>query len=271
MEQRSGGLWASKAVWMGVTFACAVVFAALTGGCSGSRQAARQGFLRVVTPLPPAFLTGPGSVLLTNATGFSAHLDLVSPGAALGDRASAGQLLGRGPLLLYAPETDETTDSHRRPGGYSFIWNVAESRGFVLSEALQGYAPISADLHVTNVAISAAKAAAQRISGHPSEPADAAVSTANGSSAFEVWRALDLNGFPVRIESATNANTFTLNFSKVRLELPAADIFAPPEGFTRYTSPEAMADELAARQNNLRRKSSGGMMEPIPGLEGGRY
>lgn len=227
--------------------------------------------MRVVTPLPPAFLTGPGSVLLTNATGFSAHLDLLGQGPALGDRASAGELLGRGPHLLYAPETPETTDSHHQPGGYSFIWNVAESRGFVLSEALQGYAPISADLHVTSVSITAAKAAAQRVSGHPCEPVDAAVSTANGIAGFAVWRAVDLNGFPLRIESATNANSFILNFSKVRLELPAAEIFAPPEGFTRYASPEAMADELAARQNNLRRKSPGGTMEPIPGLESGRY
>ena len=226
--------------------------------------------MRVVTPLPPAFLTGPSAVLLTNAAGFSAHLDLLGQGPAESDRASAGQLLGRGPHLLYAPETDESTDSHLRPGGYSFIWNVAESRGFVLSEALQAYAPISADLHVTHVSVAAGQAAAQRISGHPCEPADAAVSTANGIAGFEVWRAIDLNGFPLRIESATNSSSFTLNFSKVRLELPAAAIFAPPEGFTRYESPEALADELAARQNNLRRKSPG-VMEPIPGLERGRY
>jgi hypothetical protein len=272
MEHWSRGSRASKAFCIRRALCCAIVLALLSGGCSASRQAARrQGFMRVVTPLPPAFLTGPAVVLFTNWAGFSAHLEALGQGAADTARATSGQLLGRGPQLLYAPETDESPDSHRQPGGYSFIWNAAENRGFVLSEALQGYAPFTADLRVTNVLVEIGKGVAQRISGHPCEPAKAAVFLADGTIAgFEMFRAIDLSGFPVRVESATNSSVFTLDLTKVRLEQPPADVFSPPQGFTKYATPEAMADELAARQNNLRRKSPS-QMEPIPGMERGRY
>jgi hypothetical protein len=228
--------------------------------------------MRVVTPRPPSFLTSPASLLLTNSTGFSARVEVQAQSSLDVDRTSSGQLLGRGTKLLYAPESDETIDSHRRPGGYSFIWDVAESRGYVLSETLQGYAPVSADLRVTNVAVEIGLAAAQRFSGHPCEPANATVRMSNGSTAgFGLLRAIDLSGLPVRIESTTNANVFTLNLSKVRLEQPSAEIFLPPDGFTKYATPEAMADELAVRQSNLRRRSPD-QMQPMPGMPpGGRY
>jgi hypothetical protein len=253
-------------------FCLAAALALVAVGCSGVREKARrQGLMRVVTPHPPSFLTGPASVLLTNSGGFSAWLEVQAQSTFETDRASSGQLLGRGTKLLYAPESDETTDTHHKPGGYSFIWDVAESKGYVLSEALQGYAPVSAVLHVTNVAIDIGQSAAQRISGHPCESARATVRMLDGSSAgFELFRAIDLNGFPIKIESATNAMVFTLNLSKIRIEQPQADIFSPPEGFTKYPTPEAMADELAARQNNLRRRNPY-QLQAFPEMERGRY
>ena len=253
------------------TLCCLAALVLLSDGCSSLRER-RQGFARVVTPHPPAFITGPASVLLTNSTGFSARVEVQGQSSLEIGRTSSGQLLGRGTKLLYAPESNETTDTHRQPGGYSFIWDVAESHGYVLSEALQGYAPVSADLHVTNVTIELSQAAAQRFSGHPAEPAHATVRMSNGSSAgFELLRAIDLHSFPVQIESTTNANVFTLNFSKLRPEQPPADLFSPPNGFTKYATPEAMADELAVRQSNLKRKGPE-LTQPLPGMQPGmRY
>lgn len=217
-------------------------------------------------------MTGPASVLFTNWAGFSARVEIQTPGAVSTDSTSSGQLLGRGTRLLYLPETGENTDTHRHPTGYSFIWDVAESRGYVLSEALQAYAPMAADLHVTNVVLDIGKGSAQRFTGHPCEPATATVRTADGTVAgFELLRAIDLKGFPVRIESATNVMAFTLTLSKAQLEQSPPDVFSPPEGFTKYATAEALADELAARQNNLRRKSPI-QMQPMPELgQPGRY
>lgn len=127
----------------------------------------------MITPQPPAFLVGPSAVLLTNGAGFSARVEVQAESSLGSERNFSGQLLGRGAKLLYAPESDESADTHRQPGGYSFIWDVGENQGYVLSEALQGYAPVSSDLRVTNVAIQAGNSPAQRVSGHPCESATA--------------------------------------------------------------------------------------------------
>jgi hypothetical protein len=252
---------------------CLLLSIALSGaGCSGRHAAARQAALsRVVTPLPPPFLTGPAALLLTNVPGFSAAAEVQAESSMSAQRTVSGQLLGRGSKLLFAPSTDELADAQHQPGGYSFIWDVAQSRGYVLSEALQGYAPVASALHVTNIETVLGKAAAQRLAGHPCESATVTAQTAEGTAAsFQVLRAMDLNGFPARIESAADARSMVLTFSKIRLEAPSADIFSPPEGFTKYPSPEAMADELAARQHNLRRRSSG-QIDPLMNLDQRRY
>jgi hypothetical protein len=239
----------------------------LVDGCGTSSriEAYNRGFMRVVSPRPPGFLTGSLAVLFTNWPGFSAQADLQVQNSLNVDRTSSGQLFGRGTKLLYAPQSGETTDTHRQPGRYSFIWDVAEASGYVLSDALQGYAPISSNLRVTSLALAPGQVAAQKISGHPCERTRATLQLSDGSiSEYELFRATDLNGFPVQISSITNV-AFTLTLSKIRFEQPPADAFSPPDGFTKYPTPEALSDELAARQNNLRRKSSDEMpLTPTP-------
>jgi hypothetical protein len=235
----------------------AAIMLSLCFGCSSSNRAnMRSGYARVVTPLPPAFLTSAAAFLLTNNQGFSARVEVQSE-SSLGEKTSDGELLSRGDHIFYIPNEGELTDTHRRPGGYSFIWNVVEHRGFVLSEALQGYAPVNSALQVTNLQIIAGTVSAERIAGHPCESARAvAASNEGASSVFDFFRAVDLHGLTLRVVTVTNTPAFTLTLSKIRLEAPAASIFLPPDGFTKYPNAEAMADELAARQHNLRRKSS---------------
>ena len=43
-----------------------------------------------------------------------------------------------------------------------------------------------------------------------------------------------------------------MSFSKIRLEPPTAELFAPPNDFTKYDSAEAMVAELVMRQRNLK-------------------
>jgi hypothetical protein len=140
-----------------------------------------------------------------------------------------------------------------------------------MSEALQGYAPVTSTLQITSFQIIAGNSPAERIAGHPCESARAlGVSTEGTGTAFDFYRAIDLRGFPLRITSVTNTPAFTLTLSQPRFESAAANIFSPPEGFTKYNTPEAMADELAARQHNLRRKSAPAMDNPME-LQQRRY
>jgi hypothetical protein len=81
------------------------------------------------------------------------------------------------------------------------------------------------------------------------------VTASDGAATFfQVWRATDLKGVPLRIICPSNGMPMTLTLSKVRLETVPADLFVPPNGFSKYDSVEAMMTELAMRGMNLGRK-----------------
>jgi hypothetical protein len=207
---------------------------------------------RVYTPRMPSFFDGAGAVLLTNYGGFSAQLK--AQGSASGEETTSGKILGRGSKLLYAPNPEETKERNNTAGEFSFVWDTATGVGFVMSEALQGYATVAIKSAVTNVWVAAGQPIAEKINGQPCEVAQALVQFSDGkTSVFDVFRASTLRGFPLRIRSGTNTPPLTVEFSKVRFETPPEDLFVLPEGYTKYPSPEAISDELAARQLNLRR------------------
>jgi len=60
------------------------------------------------------------------------------------------------------------------------------------------------------------------------------------------------SGLPVEIKAA-GSPPLSLSLSKIKLKAPPEEIFGAPEGFAKYPSAEVLADELAARQHNLRR------------------
>src|SRR5439155_22002408 len=118
-------------------------------------------------------------------------------------------------------------------GGFRFIWDVATAHGTVLSEALQAYAPVSVSASPTNLISHPAGGASPNLNGQAGEE-EAIVDLANGSrAAFRLVRAADLKGFPLHISSVSNIPPFTLSFSKIRLASPPAELFVPPNGFTK--------------------------------------
>jgi hypothetical protein len=222
----------------------------LAAGCAHDRSGERE----VLAPRLPVFFGGPASLLLTNGGGFSARLT-EQPGvlAVQGGEAS-GQLLAQGAKLRFEPELTGSADKAQRAAGFSYLWDVAEGSGYILSEPLQGYAPVSPGLRATNVVWQSKGAASQKVAGHPCEVEQATVQRSDGSSvAFEVWRATDLAGFPMQITSANNSAPLTLSLSKVRVGPVRPEVFAVPDGFTKYASVEAMVMELTVRQHSLKR------------------
>jgi len=235
----------------------------LVSGCHTSRTDLEGA--SDIEPLPPAFLSGPAGLLLTNVEGFSAHLVMTSNSLEPQQDGTSGELLGRAGKLLFAPGPGKLNKKYSR-GGFSFIWDVATGHGTVLSEALQAYAPVSVSVSPTNLILHPARAASPNLSGQAGEAEEAIVDLANGSRAtFQLVRAADLKGFPLHISSVSNTPPFTLTFSKIRLTSPPPELFVPPNGFTKYESPEAMMTELIMRQHNLKRGRSGSpsSSEPI--------
>ncbi len=229
--------------------ACAL----LAGGCAHGPETEHGAFVRVYTPQVPVFLSGPAAVLLTNSTGFSARVTDRGDSAFPGSEAVEGELLGRGTTLIFAPRETGPEDKQLKVGGFSYIWDVASGSGYVLSDALQGYAPVASTLRVTNTVFGAGE----------NDSREATILMNDGSKAlFRIWPADPRKQFPTRVEGRTRP-PLTLTFAKVRLEPPAADLFKPPEGFTKYATAEALADEIAVRQHNYRR----GAREPaIPSV-----
>lgn len=220
-------------------------------GCSSHSREQYQLPEEAQVAQPPEFLTGPAAVLLTNRDSFSARVTLERPGAMDPAHPNTGLLLGSGSHLIYAPTGSDKT----------YIWDVQRRNGFILSEALQGYAPFSSLIEATNLTTISQTAgpSSETINGHPGHAVEVVITANDGSNyTFSVWRAADLNGFPVQIKSINGHADYTLNFSQVRSENLAPKLFLPPEGFTKYASAEAIANELLSRKNKLRNSGTGG-------------
>jgi hypothetical protein len=235
--------------------------AILCGGCTSSKPPEFFGGMPGGTAAPetPLFLRGPAALLLTNTSGFTARVMMEVrpfPGEV---QTVSGDLFGRGQKLFFTPDSKAVKSKLTRSAGISFSWDVAQARGCVLSDALQGCAPVSGTLQLTNFLAQPSPNAdsPERIEGHSCKAETISAAASDGSTmTLRVWRAMDLQGLPLRIVSAGGSPTFTFNLSKVRLEAPPDDLFLPPDSFTKYTSAEAMMNELSMRQHNLRARPS---------------
>ena len=220
---------------------CLLLLAFLVAGCAHSgRRGGRAGaVMEVPVPQPPVFLDGPMALLLTNVDGFRAHAVLESGAAATRVEPVAGELLGQGGKLVFAPGPSRSGGKRSHTAGSAFLWDVAASRGYLLNDPLQAYAPIAASREFTNFTVGGtiSGSAPEKVAGHPCQPAEVTVAGSDGSATVcRLWRATDLKGLPVRITCAWNGRPFTLTLSKARLESMPEDLFLPPRDFTKYNT-----------------------------------
>lgn len=245
----------SESKRLGLRWIAIGIIAVWIAGCAGSRRANSRSNWSAQTQgsTPPTFLVGVPGLLLTNLASFSAHVVWQTQSNTLPPVKIAGELLVRGGRMLYAPA-----------GGsdFSFIWDTATRRGFVMNEALQGYAPIASDIRITAINFApAGSLAPARMNGFSCRPVRAQATLVDGShSAFVAWQAAELKYLPVRIESADDPASFTLELTRIRQEMPSEELFSPPASFTKYASADAMLNELFARQHPVRKS------EPLESL-----
>ena len=239
-----------------------LLVAALAAGCASSdtKRDRAGGFQVMSAPMTPLFLNGPMALLLTNAEGFRARVVLEGAGISQASPTTAGELMVRGSKLLFAPEPVKVGKKQPHPEDSAFIWDVNENRGYVLNEPLQAYAPISSSRQFTNVTVGPASnnASPEKVSGHLCQATEVTVTASDGvATGFQVWRAADLKGLPLRIHCPSGGVPLTLTLSKVHLEALPSDLFQPPNGFTKYDSAEGMMTEMALRKVNMSRKRIG--------------
>jgi hypothetical protein len=240
----------------------AAAFVLLAAGCAHKDRAAN-----LIPPPLPIFLTGPAAAILSNANAFAANVVMESGPSGSAAGTLSGQLAGSGTKLFFAPDYSSPAGKRLRAGGFNFIWDMSEGRGWLLSDSLQGYSPISSPFRSATVTNQPAGTPLERADGHTCQQAQVTVTSEQGSTAvFQVWRATDLKGFPVRL---SDGHRLTLTLSRIRLDPLSAKLFQPPEGFVPYVSPEAMMAEMAMRQANLKRKPVEKAKDEINPMQGG--
>ena len=234
---------------------CVLILTALTDGCARSKPPEEHVGPPPFIPAPtvPAFLSGPAALLLTNVNGFEAHATLETMAEGSQRSITSGVLMGREGKLFFAPDSNSSTGkqpSHAEDN--SFIWNVADSSGYVLNGPMQSYAPVSSSRAYTNIIAARVGAGSSEIT----------IQSSDGTTAtLQVQQSGDVKGLPTRITGGKNGAPMVLTISKVQFKLPPEDVFAPPADFTKYPSAEAMMNELSSREQSLKHKRG---WEPPP-------
>lgn len=235
-------------------------------GCAHAhREHARNGRAGIL-PEVTAIITGPAALLLTNAVGFQAEYNLSIDGDLNSAANAAGQFLTRGAEVRLTLGTAKSGTG--AASGFIIVWDAAARRGFVLSEALQGYAPIGGSDCFSNLLMEETGSAPQRLDGHVVEKVNATITGCNGQAqAFELSRSGNL---PMEIHSSNAAPNFTLRFSKIEVAAPSGELFLLPKDFTKYDSEESLLAELASRQQDFQGGGHGAGAGDYSG-KGGRH
>lgn len=216
-----------------------------------------------LVPKMTAVTMWPLAVLLTNDSAFESEITLTL-GKAEPPLMLSGQLLVRGGKLRLEGTFEKAGRKPKGMGDFGVIWDEAARRGYVFSEALQGYAPITAAVRCTNVATQVMTETTERIEEHPTDRAKVTVTGSDGQTiTVEETRAQDLGKLPLRIDLISGPQPFAMVLSKVVPIVPAEELFSPPDGFTKYTNQTAMLDELWARQHS----TSGARHEHSSGVD----
>jgi len=225
-----------------------------TSGCNHNPPSAYEQNGAVMSlPKLTAVTTGPVAQLLTRGPAFASDFAMTFAQPPQAPRKWTGRLFVReGHFRLDAAFVGT---KKKIPGAdeFSVIWDAPTHQGFVTSETLQGYAPIATSIRFTNQVTRVLTGEPQRLDGHPVEPVEVIVMDDHADRvALQVLRAPDAGGLPLEIRSpADETQSFTLTLSNVKLVLPAADEFLPPDGFSKYENENTLMNVLAERMQSL--------------------
>jgi hypothetical protein len=89
----------------------------------------------------------------------------------------------------------------------------------------------------------------ETVDGHPCVKNKAVITDKEGNKQEStVWNATDLKNFPVKIQTIEQGNNVTMLFKNVSIAKPAASLFDPPSGYTKYDSVQSMMMQQVMKQ-----------------------
>jgi len=244
---------------------------AWTGGCAHTREErARNDAMRTL-PTLTAVITGPAALLLTNTPGFQSAYQLLFDDHGKASTKPTGRLFVRGQKIeVTLGEVHGKTGSS---GAFSVVWDAVAGRGYVSSEALQGYALLGADASYSNAVTQAETGGPQHLDGRLVEKVMAVAAGTNGERlSWELTSDVEHGHLPMQIRSLQGAPNFTLTLTKTQASVPPEELFSRPVEFTKYANEAALLSELETREQEYRgqgiRRSPNEGDHPGPGGPG---
>lgn len=233
--------------WLALT-ALAGMF--VLAGCASAHRDEALATNRAVLAAPAvvSVLTGPESVLLTNLDELTARATFTLNDAPDGPSSVSGDLLvSHGKIAFRSDRVGKQIT-----GQFEVVWDTTAAAGWVISEDLQGFAPISTTnrFQILQREVDPASGAMQ--ADHPVQTAIVTLYCPAGPMIRRrVWQAADLNSLALRIETADSSASPALSLQSVRPQAPTTTLFHSPDDLTKYPDVTALLNELLARQHSV--------------------
>ena len=111
--------------------------------------------------------------------------------------------------------------------------------------------PISkadADSAYTTPKLSKTETGKETIDGHPCVKNKVVLTQDDGQKIeATTWNATDMKDFPVQIQTQDQGNSSFILFHQVNLDKPEAKLFDPPTGYTEYSNPAELMQNMVKR------------------------
>jgi len=134
---------------------------------------------------------------------------------------------------------------------------------YLVYPGLNSYAQVpaqdaSGSVNVDDFKMETADQGKETLDGHDCVIKKATVTDKEGNKhEFTVWNATDLKNFPVKVVTNDGGRPATMSYKNVTFSKPAASLFEPPTGFTKY-------DDLQTMMQTEIMKKMGGGGAPAP-------
>lgn len=202
---------------------------------------------RITTVEPPTFLDAEVAQMFGKVN-FTARLE-AQKGLPGSRPPMVGEISGSGGSLFFM--SDEQRGKKGIAGGVSALWHEPTKTAYLLNEPLQAYAPLRHNAYPTNSPLEVAQMGEEETNGQRCRKSVLSRRTGNQViPQFIVWRSVEFQDLPVRIQTTNNTAMTTLTLSRIQLRAPAPDLFALPNGFKKYESADAMLGELVRRRTD---------------------
>lgn len=240
---KQAGAYTHATVMTFLKFFVAGVALVFATGCANVDKEFGEEIAKLTPVEPPTFINGEIAEQF-GAANFTARVE-VHKGIPGTRPPIVGDFFGRNGSLFFA--SDEQKGKSPMAGGLSAFWDAQSKTAYLLNEPLQAYAPMKNS--VPTGPAEARPAGEEMLNGERCRKT--VIYHAMGTNAvltLIVWRSVALQDFPIRIQSTNNAQSLTLNFTRVKFQAPPADLFTLPNGFKSFDSTDAMMSELVRRR-----------------------